>query len=357
MTFLLNGVPYSPDQLKEGQFNFNTPFEESTLAFCKGWLNGKDHFEIQTSGSTGTPKKISFTRKQLEASAKLTETALSLKKEFNALVCLDTKYIAGQMMLVRSLVTGMSIIAVEPGSNPFDQVSSEVQIDFTALVPYQIQAILNSEQADHFNSIQKIIIGGAGISNDLVDELQDYPCSFYATYGMTETISHIALRKLNEKDKQDYFHPLPSVNLRKDERDCLIISAPHVSETEIVTNDIVELNEDQSFKILGRWDNVINSGGVKISPEPVEEKVKNLFNKLQLSNRFFLAGVPDEKLGMKVILVIEGKSFSESEVNKLHSELKKELSKYEIPKEVKFISSFIQTETQKINRKKTLELL
>jgi o-succinylbenzoate---CoA ligase len=357
MTFSLNGISYSIEQLKKGHFKINTLFEESTLKFCEAWLNGKENFRIQTSGSTGIPKKISFTRKQLEASAKLTEAALQLKTGYNSLVCLDTKYIAGQMMLVRSFVTGMNIIAVEPGSNPFDQLTDEAGIDFAALVPYQVQAILNSKQSNRFNTVQKIIIGGAALNNDLIDQLQNYSCSFYATYGMTETISHIALQKLNGQGKQNYFHPLPSVKLKKDDRDCLTIFAPYVSEIEIITNDIVELNEDQSFTIIGRWDNVINSGGVKISPEAAEAKLRVIFNDLHLPNRFFIAGVPDEKLGTKVMLIIEGGSFSGSEIIELQSRFRVALPKYEIPKEIRFVFSFTQTETQKINRKKTLELL
>ncbi len=356
MSFTLNGLSYSIHQLKDGHFTFNTPFEESTINFCKDWLNGRDQFEIQTSGSTGTPKKISFTREQLEASARLTENALQLKEGFNALVCLDTKYIAGQMMLVRSFVTGMNVIAVEPGSNPFEQISSELKIDFAALVPYQIQAILNSEHVQRFNAVQKIIIGGAAISNDLVDQLQNYSCSFYATYGMTETISHIALQKLNGEEKQEFFHPLPSVEVEKDGRGCLVIDASHVSKTKLITNDIVELNEDQSFRILGRWDNVINSGGVKISPELVEEKLKVIFNKLHLSNRFFITGMPDKKLGAKVVLVIEGDFLSEEKIGPLQNLFKKGLIKYEVPREIRFVDTFVQTETQKINRLKTIEL-
>lgn len=357
MTLFLNNHFYSLDDLKKGHFNFSSPFEESTLKFCQEWLNGRAHFEIQTSGSTGTPKKISFTRQQLEASAKLTEAALDLKRGFNALVCLDTKYIAGQMMLVRSFVTGMNIIAVEPSANPYESLSGEIQIDFVALVPYQIQAILKSKNRERFNSTKKIIIGGAALLPDLISQLQNYSCTFYATYGMTETISHIALQKLNGSDKQSQFRPLPTIRVEKDDRGCLVINAPHASTEKIITNDLVELNDDQSFKILGRWDNVINTGGVKISSEPLEEKIKLIFNALQLNNRFFIAGVADEKLGSKIVLVIEGESFSEQQLSSIQNQLKISLAKYEIPKELKFVASFIETDTQKVNRKKTLELL
>jgi O-succinylbenzoic acid--CoA ligase len=357
MKFSLNNKSYTIDQLKSGQFIYHSSFEESTLKFCNEWLNGRVHFETQTSGSTGPPRKILFTRAQLEQSAKLTATALSLQKGFNALICLDTKYIAGQMMLVRSFISEMNVIALEPCANPFHRLSRDVKVDFAALVPYQIYEVLSSPDSQQFNSIQKIIIGGAAIHSDLITSLQMYSCSFYATYGMTETISHIALQKLNGKARQNYFHPLPTIRLQQDERECLVIYAPHVSEDKIITNDIVQLEPDHSFRILGRYDNVINTGGVKISPESVEEKIKLIFTNGHLANRFFLGGVPDEKLGMKLILVIEGETFTDSKLNFITGQFKAKLLKYEIPKEVKFIRIFIETETQKVNRKKTLQLI
>ena len=353
ITLWLKGKTYSLEELKEGTIPSSTSFEESTLLFCKEWLNGKAAFEIQTSGSTGIPKKISFTRNQLEASAMLTAKALDLKNNFNALVCLDTKYIAGQMMLVRSFVTDMNIYAVEPSANPFAHLTTATKIDFVAMVPYQLQALLDTTHAYRLNDVHTIIIGGAATSSGLVERLQNYSCHCYATYGMTETISHIALRKLNGKNSEEYFHPLQSVHLTKDERDCLVIQAPHITEEQIVTNDLVELKEDQSFKVLGRWDNVINTGGVKISPEGVEEKIKSVFAQLALPNRFFLAAMPDEKLGSKVTLVIEGVAFSSSTLNSISEQLAKSLSRFEIPGDIKFIAAFTETDTQKINRKKT----
>jgi len=356
-TLWLKGRVYSLEELKEGAGSSSTSFEESTLTFCKDWLNGKADFEIQTSGSTGVPKKISFTREQLEASAQLTAKALDLKNNFNALVCLDTKYIAGQMMLVRSFVTGMHIYAVEPSSNPFASLDSKIKIDFAAMVPYQLQALLDSPNEDRLHSIHTIIIGGAATSNGLIKRLQNYSCRCYATYGMTETISHVALRKLNGANSEEYFHPLDSVHLAIDHRGCLVIQAPHITEEQIATNDLVELKEDQSFKILGRWDNVINTGGVKISPEIAEEKIKAVFAQLALPNRLFLAAMPDEKLGSKVTLIIEGNPFPASMLDSISEELMKSLSRFELPRAIRFIEAFEETDTQKINRKKTTDLL
>ncbi|PZR30149.1 MAG: hypothetical protein DI538_23335 [Azospira oryzae] len=356
-TLWLRGRTYSLEELKENHLSATTSFEESTFRFCREWLNGKTEFEIQTSGSTGIPKRIVFSGKQLEASALLTAQALDLKTNYHALVCLDTKYIAGQMMLVRSFVSGMNMIVAEPSANPFAAIDNTVPIDFAALVPYQVQAILDSSHAHRLNSIQTIIIGGAATSKGLVDRIQEYTCQMYATYGMTETLSHIALQRLNGDHRSDYFHPLEGVRLQKDDRDCLVINAPHITRERIITNDIVDLKEDHSFRIMGRYDNVINTGGVKISPELAEEKIKSVFDRLALHNRLFLSALPDEKLGNKVALMIEGDPFPESMLNRLSHELAITLTRFELPRDIQFIKEFVETGTQKINRKKTTERL
>jgi o-succinylbenzoate---CoA ligase len=357
MDFCLNSIPYTYEELAKGSIRLNSAFERSTLAFCHSWLNNILHFDIRTSGSTGTPKVISFTRQQLEASARLTESALLLKKEYRALVCLPTEYIAGQMMLVRSLVTGMSIYATEPVANPFLTIPDNIRIDFAALVPYQLLAVLNSPVAYRLNEVKQIIIGGAPLALDVIDQLQSFSCSFYATYGMTETISHVALQRLNGPHRQHSFYPLSSIGFSKDERGCLVINAPHVSAEALVTNDLVDLRDDGSFAVLGRWDNVINTGGVKVLAEELERKIKVIFTRLQLLNRFFVAALPDKMLGEKVILVVEGESFSPTLLDQLSIRLKEELSRFELPKDIRFVSSFAETETQKLNRKKTLELI
>jgi O-succinylbenzoic acid--CoA ligase len=349
----LNGNTYSFDELKQKEYQTENPFEIKTLDFCHDWLSGKTEFQIQTSGSTGNPKIISFTRSQLQASAKLTEEALQLKAGYNALVCLDTKYIAGQMMLVRSVVTGMNIFAVEPTANPFASLPKEIKIDFTALVPYQVQTILEAEENVRFNELKTVIIGGAALSIATQQALQEFSCEFYATYGMTETISHIALQKL-KGNKQNNFIPLPSIEIEKDERGCLLIKAPHISKNAIITNDLVDINSDQSFHVSGRWDNIINSGGVKISPEKVEAKISEVLHKHKIHAPFFIDALPDEKLGQQIILVVESKPWLPAVKNKLMTEIKKEVDKFENPKEIYFANEFVRTETGKIKRTETL---
>jgi o-succinylbenzoate---CoA ligase len=329
-------------------------FERATLSFCGAWLSGRAKFTIQTSGSTGTPKTITLHRSQMEASARQTIKALTLQEEETALVCLDTRYIAGQMMLVRSLLSGMNIIAVEPAANPFKNIEGQ-QIDFAALVPYQLDTIL-IETSGQFDKVRCAIIGGAMVTNSLKEKLMPCPCKVFASYGMTETISHIALQRLNGPNAQTHFEAFSDVDLRRDERGCLCIKTAYL-EQEIVTNDLVELFENGKFRWLGRIDNVINSGGVKIIPEKVESVFEKVFDKYQIKNHFFVAGLPHEQLGQEVTLVIEGAPLEESVHEKIIVEARKHLSKYEQPKAVLSIPSFEQTATGKINRPLTLALL
>jgi len=329
--------------------------EAKTISFCRNWMAGQLSFEIQTSGSTGVPKRIFLDRKSMIASAMATAQALELQAGQTSLVCLDTGYIAGMMMLVRSMEVGMNMVVVEPSANPFEFVNTKSSVDFAALVPYQVKSILDSPQAGWFNQLKTILIGGAPLDLVTKKALRNYSCTFYETYGMTETISHIALKKLNGSDLTDYFKALPRIVVRQDERGCLCIKAPYLVE-EIVTNDVVEFRSPEEFLWLGRWDNVINSGGVKVFPERTEEKISKLFSELQIQNRFFIAGLPDSMLGQAVTLIVEG-FLTPDQQSQLRENLKKSLFKYEIPRSVEFVKVFTETATGKINRSISTSLI
>lgn len=354
---IVNGTSYSLSDIRQGKFSESSnPIENSSLSFCKDWLNGKQEFLLSTSGSTGPPKVIAVTREKLKASAQLTASYLGLKKEFTALVCLDTRYIAGVMMLVRSMETGMKMYIVEPAANPFEKIPNTVTIDFVALVPYQLESILQSDQKDRFDSLQIALIGGAPLSAKTRNALYKYPCSFYATYGMTETLSHIALQKLNGIDAQNFFQVLPGVMVSKDDRGCLVIQAPHLSTAPMITNDLIELVEPDKFRWLGRIDSVINSGGIKVIPERIESIIEPIMTSLHLPNRFFVAGVSDPLLGEVVTLIVEGDLTSNQEQD-LRLRLKDGLGRYEIPKTIRYATQFIQTDTGKIDKLKTLAVM
>ena len=329
-------------------------FERKALTFCQSWLTDKQVFEFNTSGSTGTPKKISFKREQLIASAHLTAKALELTSGSTSLVCLDTEFIAGAMMLVRGMVVGMNMIIKPPSANPLENITE--QIDFTALVPYQVIHLLE-HPPEKLNSISKVIIGGAPLNQETIGLLQSLTPAFYATYGMTETITHIAIQKLNGSDRQDYFQLLPGIEVSIDDRSCLSIRASHLGNDPIITNDIVSLITKDKFQWIGRYDRVINSGGVKVSPEKIEKIVESAFAELKIKSRFFVESLQDQKLGQQVALVIEGEPLAGDILKNINDLLKGALEKYEMPRQVLFVSRFAETASQKIDRLATLKLL
>jgi O-succinylbenzoic acid--CoA ligase len=323
--------------------------QEKADLFCKEWLEGRSTFTINTSGSTGAPKIIQLRREQMIASAKRTIKALDLQKGMTSLVCLDVSFIAGKMMLVRSLIAGMNMIVVEPKANPFEDLPDK-KIDFAAMVPYQLSTLIIAGKA---MNIGKIILGGAPASQLLLREIRDLRVPVYATFGMTETITHIALRKLNGDDEQDYFEVLEGVGISTDDRGCLVIRADYLDDV-VTTNDIIELVDVGKFRWLGRFDDVINSGGIKILPGTIERAIEEYFSSGDIGNRFFVAGRQHEQLGQQVVLVVEGDLAAEEEENLLDW-LRKTLSKYEIPKVVLYADHFAMTETQKINRRSSME--
>lgn len=333
----------------------HSEFESETFSFIKNWLTGAETFKLTTSGSTGSPKEIILTRHQLQQSANRTREAIGLTPQDTALVCLDTKYIAGKMMLVRALEGNMKIIAIEPSSNPLGKIGSEIRLTFGAFVPLQLHEILNHPgSARLLNQFKVIIVGGASINAQLESEVKKLSCAVYATYGMTETVSHIALQKLNGNNADDHFSTLPGIKISKDERGCLVIDLPEFSE-KIVTNDLVEIINPTTFRWLGRYDNVINSGGFKITPERIEKLIETIFQGLTLKRSYFIGAMPDKQFGQKLFLAIEG--FPVSVEKRIMAGLKQHLHPYEVPKKVFYIRKFIRTETGKINRIKTTELI
>jgi O-succinylbenzoic acid--CoA ligase len=321
--------------------------KEKADLFCREWLSGKPTFTITTSGSTGTPKMIELRREQMIASATKTIRALGLREGMTSLVCLDVDFIAGKMMLVRSMVAGMKMIVAEPVAHPLSTLSSP--IDFTALVPYQLSTVLASNFRSKLSDLGRIILGGAPIGIDLLRAIKKTDTPIYATFGMTETLSHIALQRLNGRDAQDFFEALDGIDISIDARQCLVIKADYLKDV-VVTNDIVELLNKKQFRWLGRWDNVINTGGVKVMPEKIENSISDVL----INNRYFIGSQPHEQLGQQVVLVVEGMLSPEEELNVMN-ELRGRLSKYEVPKQMLYCGDFISTATQKINRAASLK--
>ncbi|WP_333600987.1 AMP-binding protein [Flavobacterium sp.] len=333
--FKLNGFHLNREDLCRVAYSFikeGEEFEKPVGDFLLDWFDSKDFIEMQTSGTTGAPKTITVSKQAMVHSALATGDFFDLQPGNKALHCLPVKYVAGKMMLVRAMILGFDLEFVAPSSHPLR--SNELEFDFVAMVPLQAQNSL-----PELKKVKKMIVGGAAVSKALEKQLLKLPTQVYETYGMTETITHIAARKLGEKA----FTVLPDVTISYDDRNCLVIHAPRISDDVIVTNDIVELVNENQFIFLGRMDNVINSGGIKLIPEQIEHKLAN-----KIQQRFFIASKPDAELGEKVILVIEGNKQS------FEDTLYEDLDKYEKPKEILFVPKFKETTTGKILRKESL---
>ncbi len=317
-------------------------FQEKVISFLQEWFSDSKTVSVQSSGSTGSPKIFEVEKQKMLNSAKITCDFLGLKEGDYALLCLPVQYISGKMMLVRAIERKLKIIVSEPSSEP--KISEN--IDFCAMTPLQIQNSL-----DKIYLIKNLIIGGASFSEKLKSQLISsihHPTSnkIYETYGMSETLSHIALKQILPI-QEEYFTVLNDVEISVDERNCLKIFASKLNPEILQTNDIIELLNEKQFKFLGRFDNVINSGGVKIFAEELENLVKK-----HIDRDLVFLGKPDETLGEKLVLIIEGK---------INEHLKSKIynlefpSKFHIPKEILFLEKFPRTENGKVLRKEIFE--
>lgn len=316
--------------------NYSKEVGNNFFLFLEEWFNQDDFIVVKTSGSTGKPKEIKLQKKQVINSAKATGDFFDLPNNTTALLCLPVSYIAGKLMLIRALVLGWKLDVVEPSSSPLKEIRQEY--DFSAFAPMQLENSL-----EKLNLIKKLIVGGGAVSSSLKDKIKNHSTEVFATYGMTETITHIAVKKLNNsKIQPSFYQTLPNVKLFRDDRNCLVIKAPKVSNKTIFTNDVVQLISSNQFEWLGRFDNVINSGGIKLQPEVIENKLAII-----ITNRFFVAGIKDDLLGEKLVLFVEGKD-KEIDFSKTT------LTKFEKPKQIIFIPKFEETASGKIQRKNTL---
>jgi len=356
--FKLNGFTFTEKTLKDAAYSFikeGEPYEKAIGAFLFDWLDDKFSIQVQTSGSTGVRKSIWLQKEQMTNSAITTGHFFELHPAATSLLCLSADYIAGKMMLVRAMVLGLHLDCVAPNSEPLK--GNAKKYSFCAMVPLQVENSLKS-----LANIEKLIIGGAPVSYSLKQKLKSVDCSVYETYGMTETITHVAVKRIDSalsspsslkrlKDAAlDRFIALSNVIFSTDNRACLVISAPKISNNPVITNDIVKLISETEFEWLGRFDNVINSGGVKLHPEIIEEKLTSV-----ISHRFFVAGLPDESLGQKLVLIIESKADEKNYSNiETFSAI---LDKYEMPKAIFFLTKFALTKNGKLSRRETILLI
>ncbi len=306
--------------------------------------------EVKTSGSTGEPKRMMVEKRRMLNSARITCDFLGLKDGDTALLCMSTDYIAGKMMIVRSIERGLKLVEVEPCGHPLGILGQAKRqsrakhwhIDFAAMVPMQVYNSLQvPKEKERLMAIRHLIIGGGAIDDAMEAELRTFPNAVWSTYGMTETLSHIALRRISGPEASEWYIPFHTVKLSTTDEGCLVIDAPEVCADTLVTNDIVELKPDGRFRVLGRKDNVICSGGIKIQIEEVERELKPY-----VRVPYIISKKKDEKFGEIVVLLTEG------DTDKARAVCEKYLPKYHRPKLYQHVDQIPLTETGKPARKK-----
>ncbi|MDL1913008.1 MAG: long-chain fatty acid--CoA ligase [Bergeyella sp.] len=312
-----------------------TDFQRSVITFLEEWYSPFATVKVQTSGSTGMPKTLCVEKEKMKHSAKVTCDFLGLQEDDLALLCLPVEYISGKMMIVRAIMRKMKLCVVSPSLTPLENLQQK--IDFCAMTPLQAEKSFSK-----IHDIKKLIIGGAQVSEGLKKKISSLSIRVYETYGMTETLSHIALKLLAPKT-EDYFCVLDDITVSQDKRGCLEICAPHLHHEIIQTHDRVELRDEKSFRFLGREDNVINSGGIKIFPEELEAIAKK-----EITEEVVFLGLKDKFLGEKLVLVVEGQKTRDvcDKIGALSFS-----KKYHVPKEIFFLKKIPRTPNGKIDRK------
>ena len=319
------------------------------MAFIDEWNNDSAYVEVKTSGSTGEPKRMLVEKRRMLNSARITCDFLGLKPGDTALLCMSTDYIAGKMMVVRSIERRLKLIEVPPSGHPLDNGPWSMvngQLSFAAMVPMQVYNSLQvPAEKERLMAIRHLIIGGGAIDEAMEAELRSFPNAVWSTYGMTETLSHIALRRISGPEASEWYTPFPTVKLSTNDEGCLVIDAPEVCAQTLVTNDIVELKPDARFRIRGRKDNVICSGGIKIQIEEVEQTLKKY-----VRVPYIISKRKDPKFGEIVVLLTEGDT---AQVQTICQQV---LPKYHQPKLYLKIDKIPLTETGKPARKEAEEL-
>ncbi|WP_175629896.1 AMP-binding protein [Bacteroides acidifaciens] len=340
---LLEGKEYTSDDIArfvaEGAENYPSVIWDLYL-FLNEWFNDSPVITVHTSGSTGAPKELIARKDQMMQSARLTCEFLNLQAGDTALLCMNLRYIGAMMVVVRSLVAGLNLIVRPASGHPLSDIS--VPLKFAAMVPLQVYNTLHTrEEKEQLKQTEILIIGGGAVDEALEAEIKSLPIAAYSTYGMTETLSHIALRRLNGNSASDHYYPFSSVELSLSPENTLVIKAPLVCDDILQTNDIARIYPDGSFIILGRKDNVINSGGIKIQAEEVEKLLRPF-----IPVPFVITSVPDPRLGQAVSLLFEG----ELDMEELKNKVQEILSPYHRPKYIRMVDLIPQTGNGKINR-------
>lgn len=323
-------------------------WEKEWVDFLAKWYDPEDFIEAPTSGSTGTPKTIRLKKDFVAASAMRTIRFFSLEENDRVLHCLPSRYIAGKLMIVRALLGKLDLHLVDPATD-FKFLQNE-HFKFAAMVPNQVSKILDFDPAiagwlRNFG-VEFLLIGGAAIPRSLEEKLQTISTACYSSYAMTETATHIALRKINGEGAHEFYHCLDDIRVELAENGCLRIMMPGLINPYLQTTDLAELKDEKTFRILGRADHVIISGGIKYSPEKLEEKLAT-----SIAQPFMISALPHDTLGQQLVLVVEGNKNRET-ISQLKTICRQQLSQYEQPRQIIFISQLPRTDNGKIDRQK-----
>lgn len=315
-------------------------WQKELFQFLNEWFSDSAIVVAQTSGSTGEPKPIELPKSLMRKSAERTIAYFGLKEGNRLLLSLSCRFIAGKMMVVRAIVGQMNLITTDP-SGDFDLLTDQ-SFDFGAVVPNQVFKILEQPSGkQRLENIRNLLVGGSAINTELETRIASLSNRVVLTYGMTETASHIAIRELSGAKQSDIYRCLAGISVDTNEEGCLQIHHPEFSEP-LQTNDLAEVLSPETFRILGRADSVIISGGIKFLPETLEKKLEGT-----IRERFIISSVHDRRLGEKLVLVIEGKPF---DTRLLQTKIKSLFSPYERPKAIVFLENFPETSSGKIIR-------
>lgn len=317
--------------------------------FLKEYQNSKVLF-FTSSGTTGSPKKFNFDKKQIAYSAELTLSFFDLKHGDKVLLPLSCNYVAGKMMLCRAIVGKLNLSCIEPTNNPLQQLNDDDHFKFCPLVPLQLNSIFDSELAKKIKKLGTILLGGAEFRTAIKDKLLAYQVEAWSSFGMTETLTHFALKQISPNTESSY-SCIGDYTVDKDNDSCLVVKNSKMFTEGLFCNDVIECIDITHFNWIGRRDNVVNSGGIKLFPEQIEAKIKGV---LPPELSFVLIGIPDVILGTKLVFVSENNRILMA--NEIQV-IKSILSTYEFPKEFKRVDAFVRTESGKIIRRALPSLL
>ncbi len=309
-----------------------------------------DKFEFKTSGSTGIPKIVSFSADEVAASAQNTIQFFNILPKEKVLLSLPTEFVAGALMCIRAMIAGTQLTILKPSLRPLQSFRQFVSFDFAPFTPAQIAETLSkgSElELEILKNIKTIILGGGVVNDEIVSAVQNFRGAVFQTYGMTETLTHIAVKKINKK--RDIYYRLVNddIQISTDERGCLVLQVPYLTQKEIVTNDLASIIDKKQFEWIGRYDFVINSGGIKIIPELIERELQPLLR----SKDFYVSSIADKVLGERCVLVLQQEDWDKKELDDLQY-LLESYKNHHYPKQIHLVSRIDKTDTGKIKREK-----